>query len=127
MTREHDDYQSDTSPPAYRPPSWRRWAWLAGGAFGGLLTLVLVWNWFFVYVRPGEHLIIISKHGKELPPGEVLAKEDYKGIREEVKGEGWHFVWPIIYATEKRKNTVVPPGQVGIVTAPARTAPAEGQ
>ena len=127
MTREHDDFLPDTSRPAHRPPPWRRWAWLAGGAFGGLLVLLLVWNWFFVYVRPGEHLIIIAKHGQQPPPGERLVREGFKGIREEVKGEGWHFVWPFLYETEKKKNTVVPPGQVGIVTTQGGTAPPEGQ
>ena len=32
-------------------------------------------------------------------------------------GEGWHFVLPIVYSTEMEKNTDIPPGKVGIVTA----------
>src|SRR5262249_26409548 len=94
---------------------------------GGLLVVLVLWNLFFVYVSPGEHLVITSKHGQELAAGEVLAREGYKGIRETVKGEGWHFVWPIIYTTERKKNTVVPPGKVGIMTARGGQEPPEGQ
>ena len=85
--------------------------------FAALLFVVLTWNAFFVYVRPGEHLIKIAKDGKPLTPGHVLAEAGQKGILREVLGEGWHFVLPIVYATEKEKNTDVPPGKVGIVTA----------
>jgi hypothetical protein len=82
-----------------------------------LLFVVLTWNAFFVYVRPGEHLIKIAKDGMPLTPGHVLAEAGQKGILREVLGEGWHFVLPIVYATEKEKNTDVPPGKVGIMTA----------
>jgi len=82
-----------------------------------LIFVLLTWNTFFTYVPPGKHLVIISKNGGPLNPGEVLAKEGQKGIQKEVKGEGWHFVMPIIYATELEENTSIPPGKVGIVTA----------
>lgn len=126
MPRDHDNDDFDFDRPT-NPPNWKRWAWLGGLVGGALVAVLLVWNLFFVYVPPGQHLIIISKHGKELEPGQVLAGEGDKGIQEEVKGEGWHFVWPVIYEREIRENTVVPPGQVGIVTARGGQAPAEGQ
>ncbi len=127
MTRDNDYDNADFSFD-FRRPQWKRWAWLAGGLVGGgLLTFLLLWNLFFVYVKPGEHLVIIAKHGQELPPGEVLAGEGFKGIRQEVKGEGWHFVLPIVYTTEKKKNTEVPPGKVGIQTARGGALPADGQ
>ena len=35
-----------------------------------------------------------------------MAEEGQKGILREVKGEGWHFVLPIVYSTELGDNTV---------------------
>jgi len=83
----------------------------------GLLVLVFTWNAFFTYVPPGKHLIIIAKEGAPLEPGQVLAEVGQKGIQREVKGEGWHFVLPIIYTTELADNTIIPPGKVGVVNA----------
>jgi len=82
-----------------------------------LAILLMTWRSFFVYVPPGQHLIIISKEGKPLLPGQVLAEAGEKVIQRVVHGEGWHFVLPIVYATELEKNTDVPAGKVGIVTA----------
>lgn len=82
-----------------------------------LVVLLLTWRSFFVYVPPGQHLITISKAGKPLAPGQVLAEPGEKGIESAVQGEGWHFVLPVIYATELEKNVDVPAGKVGIVTA----------
>ncbi len=82
-----------------------------------LIGLLTTWRSFFVYVPPGSHLIVISKDGKPLAPGQILAEEGEKGIQRAVQGEGWHFVLPIVYSTELEKNVDVPAGQVGIVTA----------
>ena len=57
------------------------------------------------------------KTAQPLTSGHVLAEPDQKGIQREVLGEGWHFVLPIVYATEIEKNTEIPAGKVGIVTA----------
>jgi hypothetical protein len=98
--------------------NWRRrliiWGILLAA---GLIVVLMTWNAFFVYVPPGQHLIIIAKDGDPLTPGQVLAEEGQKGIQREVKGEGWHFVMPVIYATELEPNLDVPAGKVGIVTA----------
>jgi hypothetical protein len=118
MTRFHDSdrQQSDFSMPS--TPRWKRlvilWAVLTGV---GCLFLVLTWNAFFKYVPPGKHLVIISKNGGPLDPGEVLAKPGQKGIQADVQGEGWHFVMPIAYTTELEENTIIPAGKVGVVTA----------
>jgi hypothetical protein len=82
-----------------------------------LLLLIVLWNTFFRYVPPGKMLVVVSKNGDELPAGQVLAEPGQKGILREVRGEGWHFVWPIIYATELHPNVVIRPGYVGVVTA----------
>jgi hypothetical protein len=83
----------------------------------GLIAVLATWNMFFVYVPPGQHLIIIAKDGDPLAPGQVLAEAGQKGIQREVKGEGWHFVMPVVYASEIEANLDVPAGSVGIVTA----------
>src|SRR5947209_16128428 len=97
---------------------WKRRAILVGvPLLAALLVFVIFWKLFFRYVPPGQHLVIVSKNGDVLTEGEVLADSGQKGIQREVLGEGYHFVWPIIYSTELKTNTVVPPGNVGIVTA----------
>src|SRR5262249_55217714 len=106
----------------FDPPSrWRRLkrAAIVGGivGFGCLFVFLALWNTFFVYVKPGTHLVIIAKRGKPLGPNQVLADEGQEGVQRRVYGEGWHFVWPIIYDTERHPNTVILPGEIGIVTA----------
>jgi hypothetical protein len=104
--------------PFRRPELWRRRAIFAAVVVVlGLLVMLVTWNTFFVYVRPGQHLVITAKDGDPLPSGQVLAETGQKGIQREVLGEGWHFVLPVIYTTELEKNTDIPPGKVGIVTA----------
>src|SRR5947209_8279064 len=98
--------------------NWRRRAIQVGvPILAALVVFVIFWKLFFRYVPPGHHLVVISKNGDPLTEGEVLADRGQKGIQREVLGEGYHFVWPIIYSTELKTNTVVPPGNVGIVTA----------
>ncbi len=89
------------------------------------------------HVPSGHMLILVSKFGDELPEGQVLAGPGQKGIRETVYGEGWHFVWPVMYETEIKKNFVVPgvravdgalqSAQVGIVKALGGTALPAGE
>jgi hypothetical protein len=92
-----------------------------------LVVFVIFWKLFFRYVPPGQHLVVISKNGDPLTEGEVLADRGQKGIQREVLGEGYHFVWPILYSTELGKNTVIPPNSVGIVTALGGKPPRDGR
>lgn len=82
-----------------------------------LVGFLLLWNSFFVYVPPGKYLVTIAREGEPLAPAQVLAEPGQKGIQRAVKGEGWHFVLPILYSTEVHDNSVVPPGKVGVVTS----------
>jgi hypothetical protein len=105
-------------------PDWGRWKRLALLALlasvasllalGGLLTL---WHTFFVYVEPGQHLVVLSKYGKKIEGGRLLAEPGEIGVQRAVLGEGWHLIWPILYDSEVHANAVVPAGKVGIVTA----------
>jgi hypothetical protein len=118
MTRSHNsgDREYDFALPAFS--QWKRlaivWSIIVGA---GLIVLLLTWNAFFKYVPPGKHLVIIAKNGEPLEEGQILAREGQKGIQEKVLGEGWHFVLPIVYATELEDNTIIPAGKAGIVRA----------
>jgi hypothetical protein len=102
---------------AINAQAWKRLAVIWGvGAVLVLIVLLITWNSFFSYVPPGKHLVIISKDGEPLPADQVLAEKGQKGVQREVLGEGWHFIMPIVYTTELEENTVIKPGQVGIVT-----------
>lgn len=90
------------------------------GLLGGIF-LAVTWRIFFRYVAPGQMMILIAKAGEPLPPGRILAKPGQKGIREEVYGEGRHFVWPVLYETEIRDAVRIPAGKVGIVRAKVGT------
>ena len=82
-----------------------------------VVVLVMAWTTLFKYVQPGEMLVITAKSGKDKPPDQILAKAGEKGILEDVLGEGRHFVWPILYETEKKKVVDIQPGQIGIVVS----------
>ena len=128
---EHDDF-SDVL--RSRNP-WKRLAIVWGGLMvAGLVVLMLTWNAFFKYVPAGKHLVITANNGSPLDPGEKLAKEGQKGIQREVKGEGWHFVMPIVYTAMIEDNTLIPPGKIGVITAlggkplpPGRVLAEEGE
>jgi hypothetical protein len=59
------------------------WLLLLSGAVVGVVVLILGWIWFFwrVEVPPGYSLVQIHYWGKDLPEGEILAKDaSYKGV-----------------------------------------------
>jgi regulator of protease activity HflC (stomatin/prohibitin superfamily) len=115
-----------TAPPAGN--RWRRLALLAGVPLVVLLVLFLIlWNVFYHYVPPGHMLVIVAKSGEVLDPDEVLAEPGQKGIQREVRGEGWHFIMPILNTTERKENVVVGSRKVGIVTALGGKPPRDGR
>lgn len=130
-TRDRDDDDNYDKPPVLRRPPRRPFrnsligiAILAGIGFVALLA---TWKTFFKYVPPGHMLIVIAKNGEPLPPGQVLAQPGQQGVQAAVLGEGYHFVWPIVYATEIKEDVVVPTGKVGIVTALGGVPPRDGR
>jgi len=78
-----------------------------------------LWLWFFCrfYVPTGHMAVITSKIGDPLAPGQILAKDGQKGIREDVQGEGRHFRNPVFYNWDILRCVRIPPGKVGIVTS----------
>jgi hypothetical protein len=118
MARDrHPVEEFDPAPPP-RGGRWRRKLLVAGAlALAALVLLVATWHAFFHYVPPGQMLVVIAKGGADLPAEQVLAEKGQKGIQREVLGEGWHFVMPVLYATELHPATVIEPNKVGVVTA----------
>jgi hypothetical protein len=113
-------------------PSWGRYLKRLSLLVGIPLLVVLVlflilWNTFFKYVPPGKMLVVISKSGQPLEAGQVLAGPGQKGIQENVLGEGWHFIMPIVYSAEIKDNIVIDSGKVGIVTSKGGTPTAPGR
>jgi hypothetical protein len=105
-----------------------------------IITSSLVWSirkYCLHHVPSGHMLIVIAKFGRPLEEGQVLAGPGQKGIREAVGGEGWHFLWPLLYDTEIKPNVSVPgqrltadgerPAQVGIVKSLGGTPLPSGQ
>ncbi|MBF0546351.1 MAG: hypothetical protein HQM08_18040 [Candidatus Riflebacteria bacterium] len=82
-----------------------------------LISFEVLYHSFFVYVPAGHMLVLNSQSGDAMPPGQLLAKPDQKGVLEEVLGEGLHFIMPLVYKTEIYPNINVPAGKVGIVTS----------
>ncbi len=86
---------------------------------GIMLIVWCGWKWFFerFYVPPNCMAIIVSKMGKALPPGEILAADGQKGVRKEVLGEGRHFRNPIIYDWQIMPLINIEAGKIGVVTS----------
>jgi regulator of protease activity HflC (stomatin/prohibitin superfamily) len=83
----------------------------------------LVWQWGFCrfYVAPGQMAVVTAKSGDPLPPGQILAKPGQRGIREQVLGEGRHFLNPWQYDYKIVSAVAIPPGKVGVVTSKVGT------
>ena len=102
------------------------------GAVAMVLVIVGVvlggaWYTFYHYVPPGKMLVVISKNGQPLASGQVLADPGQKGVQKDVLGEGWHWITPIYYEAELKDDTVVEPGQVGVVTQLGGDQPQNGE
>ena len=84
-----------------------------------VILIVLFWEWGFCrfYVGPNEMAIITAKNGDALEPGQILARDGQKGIREEPLGEGRHFFNPITYERQIVPAIIIEPGKVGVVTS----------
>src|SRR2546423_1006771 len=115
-------HRDEPAPPVSPAPAWlkaakRTVATIA--VLGLLLTIALAsaWKSVFTYVPPGKVLVIISKTGKEPPPGQLLAKPGEKGIQEEVLGEGRYFVTPVMNEIEIADAIEIAYNQVGVVRA----------
>lgn len=95
--------------------------------FAFLAGFIWVWGFERFYVEPGYMAVITAKTGQPLEPGQILARDDQKGIRARVLAEGRHFYNPITYDHEILPMTIIPPGKVGIVTSKVGEELPEGE
>lgn len=92
-----------------------------------VVLLVSTWKTFFKYVEPNQMLILIAKSGEPLPPGQILAGTGQKGIQEDVKGEGRHFVMPVLYDYQILDTQIIEIDEVGVVVSKVGTEAPAGQ
>ena len=77
------------------------------------------WEWRFataVDIPAGKFGVLVRKFGKDLPEGEILAKDGTKGILPDVLGTGKHRVNPFAYEVKLYDDITIKPGHVGVVT-----------
>ena len=77
------------------------------------------WDWQIVPVTdiPAGKLGVLTRlYGKDLPPGQILAGKDTKGILPDVLGLGKHFINPYAYQVQIFDAITIRPGCVGVVT-----------
>lgn len=89
----------------------------------------LFWQWGFCrfYVEPGYMAVVTAKTGKNLELGQILARPGQKGVREDVLGEGRHFLNPVLYDVEILPIVAIPVGKIGIVTSKVGAELPEGE
>ncbi len=89
----------------------------------------LFWQWGFCrfYVAPGYMAVVTAKTGQPLEPGQILARSGQKGVREDVLGEGRHFLNPVLFDVEIVPIVTIPVGKIGIVTAKIGAELPEGE
>ena len=79
------------------------------------------WTWEWEYTRmvdipAGKFGVLVRKFGKDLPEGEVLAREGTRGILRDVLGTGKHRINPYAYEVKLYDDITIKPGHVGVVT-----------
>lgn len=99
---------------------------MRGRAFGWLLAAVvglffarLAWKWEVerIEVPPGRFLVVIHRWGRDLPEDEIVAPDpSFKGVLEEVRGPGRHFLNPFLWGHEIHEMVNIPAGKCGILT-----------
>ena len=72
------------------------------------------WTWEWHYAKAID--IPAGKFGKDLPEGEILAKDGTRGILRDVLGTGKHRINPYAYEVKLYDDITVKPGHVGVVT-----------
>jgi len=77
------------------------------------------WGWIYakaVDIPAGRLGVQTRLFGKDLPPGEIIAKPGTKGIMEDVLGPGKHRINPYAYDVKILDAITIRPGHVGVVT-----------
>ena len=79
------------------------------------IAVVLVPSFFAIVRVLPEHIgVVYSRFGEELPPGQILAKEGQKGVREDFLTPGWHIVNPLATTVNIEPELVIVAGKFGV-------------
>jgi len=84
------------------------------GVVGFVLLLLVFVTSGVVVVENRKAAILISKTGKDLPPGQIIALPGQKGIRLEALTEGWHWRNPYTWDWKIVDQVEIPAGKVGV-------------
>ena len=77
------------------------------------------WEWHYakmVDIPAGKFGVLVRKFGKDLPEGEILARDGTRGILRDVLGTGKHRINPYAYDVKVYDDITIKPGHVGVVT-----------
>ncbi len=126
----------DATPPEPAPASAVPATARKGGATLAVLFLIMcaapgygLFEWFLcrIEVEQGKLAVLVSKTGRDLPSGQIIAGPDDKGIRLDVLGEGRHFRDPFFWDWQLKPIAQVPSGKVGVVIRLFGQSPAPGK
>ncbi|TAN38389.1 MAG: hypothetical protein EPN23_02305 [Verrucomicrobia bacterium] len=67
-------------------------------------------------IPAGKLGVLTRLYGQDLPPGQILAGKDTKGMLPDVLGPGKHFINPYAYQVQIFDAIAIRPGCVGVVT-----------
>lgn len=82
------------------------------------IALTILFAWAIVIVDSNEMGVVAKTLGPELPPGQIIARAEEKGVQAEILGPGMHFwYFPWAYDIEKYPVASIKEGQIGVVTA----------
>jgi len=79
------------------------------------------WTWEWRYAKAvdipaGKFGVLVRKFGKDLPEGEIIARDGTRGILRDVLGTGKHRINPYAYDVKLYDDITIKPGHVGVVT-----------
>lgn len=77
------------------------------------------WDWEFAEIttiQPGKLGVVTRLYGEDLPAGEIIAPEGFKGIAAEILRPGKYRVNPYAERVEILDAITIRPGHVGVVT-----------
>lgn len=78
------------------------------------------WDWRYhevVDIPAGKLGVVTRLFGRDLPRGEIIAREDTKGILPEVLRPGKYRLNPYAYSVELFDATTIRPGHIGVVVS----------